>query len=117
MDVYEEACDRYLDDLYRIACITLNDGEQAVQIVEAVCKAGVQRCRTAGDARKIRLWLVTELYRRCRAQLPAAAGDSLPASLRSLSSAERLQLAIRTASGLTAAEVVSVFGDPPANPD
>lgn len=112
MDVYEEVCGRCLDDLYRIAYLTLGDVEKAAQTVEAVCTTVVRTCRSCTDAQEIRIRLVIELYRRCKAQLPAAtAVDALPPGLYSLSSLDRLLLAIRTASGLTAAELAPIVGD------
>ncbi len=107
MDVYEEACDRYLDDLYRIAFLALGDSDRAAQTVETVCKAGVHACRICTDVNGIRLYLIGDLYRRCRGhQSPAAA--SLPEPLCLLSCDDRLLLALRTVFSLTDAELAAV---------
>lgn len=110
MDVYEEACAQYIDDLYRIAYIALGDADEAAQIVETVCKAGVRTCRGCQNAPEIRIRLVGDLYRRCADRLPAAASASLPEPLRALSAADRLVLILRTLSGLSDTEL-SVLTD------
>lgn len=108
MDVYEEACAQYLDGMYRIAFIALGDDIMAAQTVEAVYKSVVHARHTRGDIGKIRLWLIAELYRRCKAQSPATV-SSLPQALRFLSYDERLLLALRASFDLTEAETASIL--------
>lgn len=111
MDVYEEACNRYIDGMYRIAFLALGDGEKAEQTVTAVCKAGVRTCYSCTDTHEICLRFISDLYRRCRTQQSDPNPASLPEPLRSLSTDDRFLLSLRAVFGLTETELAAVIGE------
>ncbi len=109
---YEQACSQCIDDLYHIAYLALVDADAAEKLVTEVCVAGVHKYSDLGEEAAIRFRLTTDLYHRVKRRLwfftPNT--DALPEQLQILSNKERLTLAMRFSSGLSAADSGRILG-------
>jgi len=109
---YEQDCSQCIDDLYHIAYLALVDADAAEKLVTEVCVAGVHKYSDLGEEAAIRFRLTTDLYHRVKRRLwfftPNT--DALPEQLQILSNKERLTLAMRFSSGLSAADSGRILG-------
>ncbi len=109
---YEQACSQCIDDLYHIAYLALVDADAAEKLVTEVCVAGVHKYSDLGEEAAIRFRLTTDLYHCVKRRLwfftPNT--DALPEQLQILSNKERLTLAMRFSSGLSAADSGRILG-------
>ena len=109
---YEQACSQCIDELYHIAYLALVDADAAEKLVTEVCVAGVHKYSDLGEEAAIRFRLTTDLYHRVKRRLwfftPNT--DALPEQLQILSNKERLTLAMRFSSGLSAADSWRILG-------
>ena len=109
---YEQACSQCIDDLYHIAYLALVDADAAEKLVTEVCVSGVHKYSDLGEEAAIRFRLTTDLYHRVKRRLwfftPNT--DALPEQLQILSNKERLTLAMRFSSGLSAADSGRILG-------
>ena len=109
---YEQACSQCIDDLYRTAYLVLVDADAAEKLVTEICVAGVHKYDHLEDEAEIRFRLTSDLYRRVKRRLwfftPNT--DPLPKQLQVLTKKERLTLAMRFSSGLSAAESGRILG-------
>ena len=110
---YEQACSRYVDDLYRTACLVLADADAAEKLVTEICTAGVHQYGQLADQAEIRFRLISQLYRRLKRRLRfcTPGTDALPEPLRHLTKQERLIAAMRFSAGLSPAEYRKLVND------
>ena len=103
---YEQACSQCTDDLYHTAYLVLVDANVAEKLVTEICVAGVHKYANLEDEAEIRFRLTSDLYHRVKRRLRfcTPSTDALPEQLQVLTKQERLTLAMRFSSGLTAAE-------------
>ncbi|MBR4000264.1 MAG: hypothetical protein IKI93_18195 [Clostridia bacterium] len=103
---YEQACSQCIDDLYRTAYLVLVDADAAEKFVTEICVAGVHKYEQLEDEAEIRFRLTSDLYHRLKRRLWFCTPntDALPEQLQVLTKQERLTLAMRFSSGLSAAE-------------
>ena len=109
---YEQACSRCIDDLYHIAYLILMDTDIAEKLVTEICVAGVHKYDNLEDEAEIRFRLTSDLYHRLKRRLWffAPNTDPLPEQLQGLTKQERLIIAMRFSSGLSAAESGRILG-------
>jgi DNA-directed RNA polymerase specialized sigma24 family protein len=103
---YEQACSKCIDDLYHTAYLVLVDADAAEKFVTEICVAGVHKYDDLEDEAEIRFRLTSDLYHRikCRLWFCIPNTDTLPEQLQVLTKQERLIVAMRFSSGLSAAE-------------
>lgn len=104
--LYEQACSRCIDDLYHTAYLVLLDADAAEKIVTEICVAGVHKYDHLENEAEIRFRLASDLYRRVKRRLWFCTPDTdaLPEQLRVLTKQERLIVAMRFSSGVSAAD-------------
>lgn len=106
LTLYEQACLQCIDDLYHAAYLVLVDADVAEKIVTEICVAGVHKYDNLEDEAETRFRLTSDLYRHVKRRLwfftPNT--DALPEQLQVLTKKERLIVAMRFSSGLSAAE-------------
>lgn len=109
---YEQACSQCIDDLYRTAYLVLVDADAAEKFVTEICVAGVHKYEQLEDEAEIRFRLTSDLYHRLKRRLWFCTPntDALPEQLQVLTKLERLTLAMRFSSGLSAAESGRILG-------
>ena len=109
---YEQACSRCIDDLYHIAYLILMDTDIAEKLVTEICVAGVHKYDNLEDEAEIRFRLTSDLYHRLKRRLWFFAPNTDPLSeqLQGLTKQERLIIAMRFSSGLSAAESGRILG-------
>lgn len=109
---YEQACSQCIDDLYRTAYLVLVDADAAEKFVTEICVAGVHKYEQLEDEVEIRFRLTSDLYHRLKRRLWFCTPntDALPEQLQVLTKQERLTLAMRFSSGLSAAESGRILG-------
>lgn len=110
--VYEQACSQCIDDLYHTACLVLVDADAAEKLVTEICVAGVHKYANLEDEAEIRFRLTSDLYRRIKRRLWffSPDTDTLPQQLQALTKQERLTLAMRFSSGLSAEDSGRILG-------
>ena len=103
---YEQACSQCIDDLYHTAYLVLLDADAAEKLVTEICVAGVHKYDNLEDEAEVRFRLTSDLYRRVKRRLwfTTPNTDALPEQLQGLTKQERLTLAMRFSSGVSAAE-------------
>ena len=103
---YEQACSQCIDDLYHTAYLVLVDADAAEKLITDICVAGVHKYDHLEDEAEIRFRLTSDLYHRVKRRLwfCTPSTDALPEQLQVLTKQERLTLAMRFSSGLSAAE-------------
>ena len=103
---YEQACSQCIDDLYHTAYLVLVDADAAEKLITDICVAGVHKYDHLEDEAEIRFRLTSDLYHRVKRRLwfCTPSTDALPEQLQVLTKQERLIVAMRFSSGLTAAE-------------
>ena len=103
---YEQACSQCIDDLYHTAYLVLVDVDAAEKLVTEICVTGVHKYANLEDEAQIRFRLASDLFHRVKRRLwfftPNT--DALPEQLQVLTKKERLIVAMRFSSGLSAAE-------------
>lgn len=106
LSIYEQACSQCIDDLYHVAYLALVDADTAEKLVTEICVSGVHKYGNIEDEAEIRLRLTADLYRRIKRRLWFYIPDNtvLPKPLQTLTKHERLLVAMRFSSGLSAAE-------------
>lgn len=116
LSTYEQACSQCIDDLYHTACLVLVDVDAAEKLVTEICVAGVHKYDHLEDEAEIRFRLTSDLYRRVKRRLwfTTPNTDALPKQLQVLTKQERLIVAMRFSSGLSAAESGRILGIHPA---
>lgn len=104
--LYEQACSLCIDDLYHTAYLVLLDADAAEKIVTEICVAGVHKYDHLEDEADIRFRLTSDLYHRLKRRLWFCTPntDVLPEQLQVLTKQERLIVAMRFSSGLSAAD-------------
>ena len=109
---YEQACSQCIDGLYRTAYLVLVDADAAEKLVTEICVAGVHKYDHLEDEAEIRFRLTSDLYHRVKRRLRffTPNTDTLPKQLQVLTEKERLTLAMRFSSGLSAAESGRILG-------
>ena len=109
---YEQACSQCIDDLYRTAYLVLVDADAAEKFVTEICVTGVHKYEQLEDEAEIRFRLTSDLYHRLKRILWFCTPntDALPEQLQVLTKQERLTLAMRFSSGLSAAESGRILG-------
>lgn len=109
---YEQACSRCIDDLYHTACLVLVDADAAEKLVTEICVAGVHKYSDLEDEAEIRFRLTFDLYHMLKRRLWifTLKTDALPEQLRLLTKQERLIVAMRFSSGLSAEDSVRILG-------
>ena len=109
---YEQACSRCIDDLYHTAYLVLVDADAAKKLVTEICVSGVHKYDNLEDEAEIRFRLTSDLYhrlkRRLRFFIPNT--DALPEQLQILTKQERLVVAMRFSSGLSATDSGNIVG-------
>ena len=112
LTLYEQACSQCIDDLYHTAYLVLVDTDAAEKPVTQICVAGVQKYDHLEDEAEIRFRLTSDLYHRVKRRLRffTPNTDALPEQLRVLTKQERLVVAMRFSSGLSAAESGRILG-------
>ena len=110
--VYEQACSQCIDDLYHTAYLVLVDADAAEKLVTEICVAGVHKYGNLEDEAEIRFRLTSDLYRHVKRRLwfCTPSTDALPEQLQALTKQERLTLAMRFSSGLSAADSGRILG-------
>ena len=103
---YEQACSQCIDDLYRTAYLVLVDADAAEKFVTEICVTGVHKYEQLEDEAEIRFRLTSDLFHRVKRRLWFCTPntDALPEQLQVLTKKERLIVAMRFSSGLSAAE-------------
>lgn len=103
---YEQACSQCIDDLYHTAYLVLVDADAAEKIVTEICVAGVHKYANLEDEAQIRFCLTSDLYRHVKRRLWFCTPntDVLPEQLQGLTKQERIIVAMRFSSGVSAAE-------------
>jgi len=109
---YEQACSQCIDDLYHTAYLVLVDADAAEKLVTEICVAGVHKYANLEDEAEIRFRLTSDLYRRIKRRLWffSPDTDTLPQQLQALTKQERLTLAMRFSSGLSAEDSGRILG-------
>ena len=109
---YEQACSKCIDDLYHTAYLVLVDADAAEKFVTEICVAGVHKYDHLEDEAEIRFRLTSDLYHRLKRRLWFFAPNTDPLSeqLQGLTKQERLIIAMRFSSGLSAAESGRILG-------
>ena len=112
LTIYERACAQCIDDLYHMAYIALVDADAAEKLVTEICVAGVHKYANLEDEAQIRFRLTFDLYRRVKRRLwfTTPNTDALPEQLQVLTKQERLIVAMRFSSGLSATESGRIVG-------
>ena len=112
---YEHACSLCIDDLYHTAYLVLLDADAAEKIVTEICVAGVHKYDNLEDEAEIRFRLASDLFHRVKRRLWFCTPntDALPEQLRVLTKQERLVVAMRFSSGLSAADSGRILGVTP----
>ena len=112
---YEQACSQCIDDLYHTAYLVLVDADAAEKLVTEICVAGVHKYDHLEDEAEIRFRLASDLYRRVKRRLwfTTPNTDALPEQLQVLTKQERLIVAMRFSSGLSAADSGRILGVTP----
>ena len=112
LTLYEQACSQCIDDLYHTAYLVLVDADAAEKIVTEICVAGVHKYDHLEDEVEIRFRLTSDLYHRVKRRLWFCTPntDALPEQLQVLTKQERLVVAMRFSSGLSAAESGRILG-------
>ena len=110
--IYEQACSQCIDDLYHTACIVLVDTDVAEKLVTEICVSGVHKYDYLEDEAEIRFRLTSDLYHRIKRRLWFCTPntDALSEQLQVLTKQERLIIAIRFSSGLSAADSGRILG-------
>ena len=112
LTLYEQACSQCIDDLYHTAYLVLVDADAAEKLVTEICVAGVHKYANLEDEAEIRFRLTSDLYHRLKRRLwfftPNT--DALPEQLQVLTKQERLIVAMRFSSGVSAAESGRILG-------
>ena len=109
---YEQACSQCIDDLYHTAYLVLVDADAAEKLVTEICVSGVHKYDNLEDEAEIRFRLTSDLYHRVKRRLRffTPNTDALPEQLQVLTKQERLIVAMRFSSGLSAAESGRIVG-------
>ena len=109
---YEQACSQCIDDLYHTAYLVLVDADAAEKLVTEICVAGVHKYANLGDEAQIRFRLASDLYRRVKRRLWFCTPntDALPEQMQGLTKQERLIVAMRFSSGVSAADSGRILG-------
>lgn len=104
--LYERACSKCIKDMYHTAYLALADSDAAKRIVTDICAAGVQKYESLDDEAAIRFRLTSDLYHRLKRKLwfLTPNTDALPEYLQTLTKQDRLIIAMRFSSGLSAAD-------------
>ena len=112
LTLYEQACSQCIDDLYHTAYLVLVDAEVAEKLVTEICVAGVHKYANLEDETEICFRLASNLYRRVKRRLwfTTPNTDALPEQLQVLTKQERLIVAMRFSSGLSATESGRIVG-------
>ena len=112
---YEQACSQCIDDLYHTAYLVLVDADAAEKLVTEICVAGVHKYANLEDEAEIRFRLASDLYRRVKRRLwfTTPNTDALPEQLQVFTKQERLIVAMRFSSGLSAADSGRILGVTP----
>ncbi|MBO5126345.1 MAG: hypothetical protein J6D10_02100 [Clostridia bacterium] len=112
---YEHACSQCIDDLYHTAYLVLVDADASEKLVTEICVTGVHKYDHLEDEAEIRFRLAFDLYRRVKRRLWFCTPDTdaLPEQLRVLTKQERLVVAMRFSSGLSAADSGRILGVTP----
>ena len=112
LTLYEQTCSQCIDDLYHTAYLVLVDADAAEKIVTEICVAGVHKYDHLEDEAEIRFRLTSDLYRHVKRRLwfRTPDTDALPEQLRVLTKQERLIVAMRFSSGLSATESGRIVG-------
>ena len=115
LTLYEQACSKCIDDLYHTAYLVLVDADAAEKIVTEICVAGVHKYDHLEDEAEIRFRLTSDLYHRLKRRLWffAPNTDPLPEQLQVLTKQERLIVAMRFSSGVSAADSGRILGVTP----
>lgn len=115
LTLYEQACSQCIDDLYHTAYLVLVDTDAAEKLVTQICVAGVQKYDHLEDEAEIRFRLTSDLYHRVKRRLRffTPNTDALPEQLQVLTKQERLIVAMRFSSGLSAADSGRILGVTP----
>ena len=110
--LYEQACLQCIDDLYHTSYLVLVDADAAEKLVTDICVAGVHKYDHLEDEAEIRFRLTSDLYHRVKRRLWFCTPntDALPEQLQVLTKQERLVVAMRFSSGLSAAESGRILG-------
>ena len=111
---YARACSLCIDDLYRTAYLALADASAAEKLVTGVCADGVNKYRMLETEAEIRFCLAADLYHRVKRRLWLLTPDAhaLPEQLQGLTKQERLIVAMRFSSGLSAEDSGRILGLP-----
>jgi len=109
---YEQACSQCIDDLYHTAYLVLVDADAAEKLVTEICVAGVHKYANLEDEAQIRFRLTSDLYHHVKRRLwfTTPNTDALPEQLQVLTKQERLIVAMRFSSGVSAAESGRILG-------
>ena len=109
---YEHACSQCIDDLYHTAYLVLVDADASEKLVTDICVIGVHKYDHLEDEAEIRFRLTSDLYHRVKRRLWFCTPntDALPEQLQVLTKQERLVVAMRFSSGLSAAESGRILG-------
>ena len=109
---YEQACSQCIDDLYHTAYLVLVDADAAEKLVTEICVAGVHKYDHLEDEAEIRFRLTSDLYHCVKRRLWFCTPntDALLEQLQVLTKQERLVVAMRFSSGLSAAESGRILG-------
>ncbi len=112
LTTYEQACSQCIDDLYHTACLALVNAEAAEKFVNEICVAGVHKYSDLEEEAEIRFRLTSDLYHRVQRRLRffTPNTDALPEQLQLLTKQERLIVAMRFSSGLSAADSGRILG-------
>ena len=115
LTLYEQACSQCIDDLYHTAYLVLVDADAAEKLVTEICVAGVHKYANLEDEAQIRFRLASDLYRRLKRRLwfTTPNTDALPEQLQVLTKQERLIVAMRFSSGVSAADSGRILGVTP----
>ncbi len=109
---YEQACSQCIDDLYHTAYLALVDADAAEKLVTEICVDGVHKYDNLEDEAEIRFRLTSDLYHRVKRRLWFCTPNTnaLPEQLQVLTKQERLIVAMRFSSGLSAVESGRIIG-------
>ncbi len=112
LTIYEQACSKCIDDQYHTAYLALVDADAAEKLVTEICVAGVHKYDNLEDEAEIRFRLTSDLYHRVKRRLWFCTPntDVLPEQLQVLSKQERLIVAMRFSSGLSADDSGRILG-------
>lgn len=112
LSIYEQACSHCIDDLYHTAYLALVDADASEKLVTEICVVGVHKYDSLEDEAEIRFRLTSDLYHRVKRRLWFCTPntDALPMPLQILTKQERLVVAMRFSSGLSAADSGRILG-------